>query len=270
MVKFTKKCKPIESLLILCLFIFGSCSTNGKHIKEIPTLEDASQVRQDGGFALERPHFIISPGDEIAIIVYRHEDLNRRLLIPPDGNIFFPLVGELNVSDMSAQQIRKVLSDGLSKYIVGPQINVDVVSIKSQRIYVLGEVHRPGVFQIDGEMDLIEAISKAGGFTDDAKPDKVFLIRGNIQSPKIQEFDIEKALDEGDLTQNTYLQKKDIVYVPASYISNVDDFFRHFENIIRPFVLLEQGIVLYPRVENVLSGEDNGGGDTQIIITPTR
>lgn len=262
---------------VLFLFIsvlISGCSHGMKNVSNVApitvasTSSDIQQPEQPIESSPERHFFIVSPGDEISVTVYRQEDLNRRILIPPDSYIFFPLVGELNISDMSTNQIRRTLTEGLSKYIIDPQVSVDVISIRSQKLFVLGEVNRPGVFEINGEMDIIEAISRAGGFTRDAKKDKVLLIRGNLLSPQIKTFDIDKALKNGDITQNIILQKKDIVYVPPSYIASMDRFFKHFENVVRPIVLLEQGIVLSPQVEDVLKGDSNKSDLPPLVITP--
>ncbi|OHB71725.1 MAG: hypothetical protein A2W23_06955 [Planctomycetes bacterium RBG_16_43_13] len=266
----------LKNLFIIFLLICVSgCAATVKNaqktenIHEIPGgPSEGLQGTEDAEIPITKPRFIIVPGDELSISVYRNEELNRRILIPPDGLIFFPLVGEIDVVNMSPGQIRKIITDGLSEYIVDPQVSVDPVVIRSQKIFVLGEVNRPGVFFIEGQMALIEALSKAGGFTKDAKSDKVLLIRGDMAAPELQTFDVKSTLKRGDLTQNLYLQRGDILYVPPTYVSNVDRFFKHLESIIRPVVLLEQGIVLYPRVEDAIKGESQENGPPPLVITP--
>jgi polysaccharide export outer membrane protein len=109
-----------------------------------------------------------------------------------------------------------------------------VTTIGSQKFFVLGEVNHPGVYQLDRPKTVVEAISEAEGFTLDAKPSYVLLIRGGPSSPKpsYQVIDMEKVFKDIDMTQNLALQQGDIIYVPASAYANVERFFERLWTII--------------------------------------
>ncbi|OGP09553.1 MAG: hypothetical protein A2X87_00035 [Deltaproteobacteria bacterium GWC2_42_51] len=199
--------------------------------------------------------FVLGPGDEIEITVYRNEDLNRKILIPPDGIISYPLIGEIKVGGTGITLVRRQLTEELNKYIINPQVSISVLTLRSQKIFVLGEVGRPGMFQINGPLDAVEAISMAGGLTLDANGKSVLLIRGDMSKPEIKTLNIADFFKKGEFSENASLQKGDIIYVPSSYIASVDRFFKHLQNIISPIVLMETGIVLEPLVEDVFSGE---------------
>jgi polysaccharide export outer membrane protein len=126
------------------------------------------------------------------------------------------------------------MREGLLKYFVDPQISVAVTSIGSQKFFVLGEVNKPGVFQLDRPKTAVEAISEAGGFTLDAKPSYVLLIRGGPTNPKpnYQVLDMKKVFKEIDMTQNLALNQGDIIYVPASEYADVERFFNRLWKII--------------------------------------
>jgi len=111
------------------------------------------------------------------------------------------------------------------------------------------------MFQINGPLDAVEAISMAGGLTLDANGKSVLLIRGDMSKPEIKTLNIADFFKKGEFSENASLQKGDIIYVPSSYIASVDRFFKHLQNIISPIVLMETGIVLEPLVEDVFSGE---------------
>ncbi|MBI4710123.1 MAG: SLBB domain-containing protein [Nitrospirae bacterium] len=113
--------------------------------------------------------------------------------------------------------------------------------MRCSAIIVLGEVRTPGFFQIETSMTVLEAVSRAGGFTLDGKKKSVLLIRGGLKTPQLITLNLEKALSKGDLAQNIQLQRDDIVYVPRTYISNVDRFFGHLATIISPLYTLESG-----------------------------
>lgn len=213
--------------------------------------------------------FILGTGDEIEITVYRHDDLNRRIRVPPEGKNILPLIGEIQTKGVSVYQINEKIKEELSNYLVNPEVSVEVTSFKGQKIFVLGEVHRPGVYQIDPPTTVLEAISNAGGFNLDGKSSSVLLIRGGPEKPEVKTLDLKKTLEKGKVSQNILLQTGDVVYVPRTFIAQVDRFFQHFENIIRPIVWSEQGIILAPRVEDVFQGEsaaDKGSSNVPIVI----
>ncbi len=213
--------------------------------------------------------FILGAGDEIEIKVYRHDDLNRRIRVPPEGKNTLPLIGEIQTKGVSVYQINEKIKEGLSNYLVNPEVSVEVTAFKGQKIFVLGEVHRPGVYQIDPPTTVLEAISNAGGFNLDGKSSSVLLVRGGPEKPEIKTLDLKKTLEKGKVSQNILLQTGDVVYVPRTFFANVDRFFQHFENIIRPIVWSEQGIILAPRVEDVFQGgssSNNGSSNVPIVI----
>lgn len=244
--------------------LVGEVHARGKTLREV-----RESIRNG---LLSYHELTLSHGDEIAVTVYRNDELNRRLVIPPDNRFFYPLVGEIDTKGKTITQIRGVITNGLSKFMVDPQVSVDIVAygrskvvvdpqvtveviaLGGQKVFVLGEVNKPGVFTLEGGVDTVEAISRAGGFTLDARKNNVLLIRGGLEHPDLRMLNIEKFLKGADLSQNIPLQRGDIVYIPASAIANVDRFFRHFATIINPIVTLETGIVLAPSVEDTFTG----------------
>src|SRR3972149_597839 len=108
------------------------------------------------------------------------------------------------------------------------------------------------------------------GFILDGKDNSVVLIRGGARIPEIKKLDLESALDKGEVSQNMCLQTGDVVFVPRTFIANVDRFFSHFEKIIRPILFMEQAIIVAPRVEDVFQGESAGATKSKvpIVISP--
>lgn len=211
--------------------------------------------------------FILGVGDEVELTVYRHDDLTKKVRIPPDGTNTFPLIGEIKTNGTSIHQLREKIKETLSVYLVEPQVSLEITSFRGQKIFILGEVNSPGVYQIDTPTTIIEAIAKAGGYTLDGKYNSVVLIRGGPEKPELKRLDLKKTFATGDLSQNVLLKSGDVVYVPRTFISNVDRFFKHFENILRPLVWTEQGIVLGDRIDAEVFGEQRAQ-PTQIIISP--
>lgn len=297
LIKLTMRCdhmirsKTVRYLLIirlciLCLTIVtvqkstrGDVSPSGKQtFKTNRSTKTQKAIKTEENTAPEPPEtnqekpliiseFVLGVGDEVELSVYRHDDLSKKVRIPPDGINTFPLIGEIPTRGISIHQLRKNIKESLSVYVVDPQVSLEITSFKGQKIFILGEVNMPGAYQIDTPTTVIEAIARAGGYTLDGKYSSVVLIRGGPEKPELKKLDLKKTFVKGDLSQNVYLKSGDVVYVPRTFISNVDRFFKHFENIIKPFVWTEQGIVLGDRIDSEVFNSARSA-PTNIVITP--
>jgi len=212
------------------------------------------------------PAFVVGPGDELRIYVHNHPDLTMTVRVPPSGSILYPFLGEIPVAGRTLGEVRDALTAGLAEgYIPNPQIAVNIENIQGRKIYVLGEVRNPGVFYAEDQMDAVEAISLAGGLTQDARRSAVLLIRRSGEQTYMNALDLGRLFGRADFSQNVGLQTGDILYVPPSRIANVEQFFLRLNNILTPIrANIMEGIILAPRVEDVLRGEDDEGIPVQI------
>jgi len=242
-------------LLTIVILLSPGCTTETatydiKGEAKEPTAVISEDNQEDGMGEAERENasrvsqFILGTGDELEITVYRKADLNQTVRIGPSGKIMYPLTGDIQAAGLGIFQLRDKIRDGLSKYIVNPQVSVRIVSIRSQKIIVLGEVNRPGFLQPETSLNTLEVISQAGGFTINSEQKSVLLIRGGMEKPELRRLDLKKALKEGDLSDNVLLRSGDIIYVPNTFISNVSRFFAHLSVIISPVVEAERGYLL--------------------------
>lgn len=210
----------------------------------------------------------LGPGDEIEVKVYRHDDLTRKTKIPSSGVIVLPLIGEIKAAGQGAEPLRQQITQAYDKYIVNPQVMLDITSQRSSKLVILGEVRQPGVFYIDRPTSAIDGVSLAGGFTRDAKSKEVLLLRKGGDKAAHYKLDLASALNASDLNQNIALQAGDILYVPPSTAANVDRFFAHVENILRPLLFVEQAIVVGHQAQGILLHGDAPGSTTSVIISP--
>jgi polysaccharide export outer membrane protein len=126
----------------------------------------------------------IGPGDVLMISVWGDEDLTREVVVSPEGVFSFPLIGEVRAAGCSAEEVRRTISERLADgYLVDPQVEVVIREYKSQKVYVLGEVVRPGTYPIERKASILEIISKAGGLGEEAG-DAAQIIRGGNQSAR--------------------------------------------------------------------------------------
>lgn len=156
----------------------------------------------------------IKPGDIISISVWREDDLRSDVLIRPDGKFSFPLAGDVDARGKSVEQIRELLVKRLSRYIPDLVVSVSVVAINGNKVYVIGQVNRPGEISVNPNIDVMQALSVAGGANPFAQLNDISILRrtenGLISIP-FRYGDIEKGKR---LEQNIILQAGDVVVVP--------------------------------------------------------
>lgn len=221
--------------IFLIFTLFSGCASQkaNVNVKEY-TAEDIKPITIT--------EFTLGPSDVLDVHVWRNNELSRKVQVDPYGKISYPFIGEISVAGMSVQQFKEVLRQGLSKYYVDPVIEVNVSAMQSQKISVLGEVSKPGVFALSKPIDVLEAIALSGGFTHDAKEENVLVIRGDKNNPDLIKLDLKSAMNYADLKQNIRLQNGDIVYVPVTFIADASRFFKYLRDIMYPVVVLGHDI----------------------------
>ena len=151
--------------------------------------------------------------DVIEVFVWKEPELSSTVVVRPDGNVSLPLIGELEAAGRTATYLQAEIAKRLKQYVSEPVVNVMVKEINSPKISVLGQVRKPDVYSIKRRITVLEAIALAGGFTDFAKKDRVYVLRNgqpNGQQRRIK-VDLKNAVKEG--TGMLYLEPTDTVYV---------------------------------------------------------
>ena len=158
--------------------------------------------------------YLLNPGDRLSITVWKEQDLQRQVLVRPDGSFSFPLAGDINARNKSVEQVRDELAQRLSRFIPDPVVTVATEEVLGNRIYVIGQVNRPGEFVASSRVDVVQALSIAGGFAVFAQKNDVKILRrvnGELQAIPFRYGDIEKGKNLG---QNQILQSGDVIVVP--------------------------------------------------------
>ena len=166
--------------------------------------------------------YYMRPGDELNIVVTQQQDLGNSstnqspFVVRPDGNVSFPLVGEIHAEGMTVSQFTDVLQQGLSRYIVDPDVSVNISKLGRVRVYVFGEVRKPGAVELDKGHTVIDAIGAAQGFTRDTAKKKIFLIPQDHPKSLIP-INLNNMLKTGDMSQNVTLREGDILYLTKNH-----------------------------------------------------
>jgi polysaccharide biosynthesis/export protein len=162
----------------------------------------------------ESSSYSIHPGDKLEISVWQEEALKRELRVLPDGSISFPLAGNLFVAGKSITQIQVELKEKLAEYIADPNVNVSVKETDGNIIYVIGEVKTPGKFVMYQPMDVMQALSLAGGLTAYAKTNDIKVLRRQGEKSEAIEFEYSEVAGGNQLEKNHMLHSGDVVVVP--------------------------------------------------------
>jgi len=167
----------------------------------------------------------LRPGDEIEIKFFYHPGLNERLIIGPDGKISLQLIDQILVAGLTTSQLDELLTREYDKYLVNVSVSVIARVYSGLKVYVGGEVGRPGFYSLAGNMTVLQSIFAAQGFRATAKPENVILVRKGPESrPLAMAIDLGPVISGEQLENDIYLMPSDIVYVPKTWISKAGDF----------------------------------------------
>lgn len=161
----------------------------------------------------EQPYGI-QPGDVLEISVWSEPELERQVLVAPDGTISFPLAGELIARDKSVSELRREISAQLAQFLTDPIVTVSLSEVLGNKIYVIGQVASPGAYVVNPRVDVMQALSIAGGTTPYASlKDIVILRRNGGGEQEALSFRYDDVAMGRNLDQNVILQSGDVVIV---------------------------------------------------------
>ncbi|WP_347985751.1 polysaccharide biosynthesis/export family protein [Methylomonas sp. AM2-LC] len=160
-------------------------------------------------------NYLLSPGETMIITVWKEEGLQeQQYLISPDGTIIFPLVGTVIAAGKTITELKDYLTTRLADYITDPSITVKILNNQGNSVFVIGKVNKPGQYFSGRKIDVLQAISLAGGLTVYADDDSISVLRriGNVT--KVYPFDYTDVMKGESLEQNILLEPGDTVTVP--------------------------------------------------------
>jgi polysaccharide export outer membrane protein len=156
----------------------------------------------------------LQPGDELLISVWREEELNRQLVVLPDGRISYPLVGHVMAAGQSAEVLETLLAKHLEEFITEPQVSVSVTAVSGNVAFVFGQVNSPGPILMSRDLSVVQALALAGGFTPFASTGRIKIIREQGAEKTVLPVDYPAIERSGDLEYNHTLRAGDVIIVP--------------------------------------------------------
>lgn len=179
-----------------------------------------SEPAVDQPAAESKPHVIAEPGyqigpeDILEISIWKEEGLKKEVLVRPDGGISFPLIGDLQATGKTTVQLQQEITQKLEQFIPDPVVSVALLKVVGNKIYVIGKVNKPGEFVAGRYVDVLQALSMAGGLTPFAAENSIKILRKEGGKDVVMLFEYSSVKRGEHLEQNIMLKAGDVVVVP--------------------------------------------------------
>jgi polysaccharide export outer membrane protein len=186
---------------------------------EVPA-QDAAEAKPKAGTTAPQAsaagdaEYKIGAQDVLRIDVWKEPEISRTAPVRPDGRISLPLINDVQAAGLTSTQLAAVITDGLRKFITNPQVTVGVTEINSRRVYVTGEVTRPGAFPLLPNMTVLQALSSSGGFSQFAKLKSIYVLRTEDGKQAKHPFNYKQVISGKKPELNIPLQPGDVIVVP--------------------------------------------------------
>lgn len=164
--------------------------------------------------AAEAGGYGVNPGDILEISVWKEQDLQKQVMVRPDGYFSFPLTGDIRAEGRTVEAVRQEVASRVARFVPDPVVSVAVLEPRGSKVYVIGQVNRPGEYPINRFVDIVQAISMASGFTPFAQVDNIKILRRDGATQSAIPFSYGDIAAGKRLQQNIVLEPGDTVLVP--------------------------------------------------------
>jgi polysaccharide biosynthesis/export protein len=210
--------RMIFLLLASCIGANGASAGSQAQVPQDKTEEGKTPRSQTPAPSTQNspidPRYKIGAQDVLQIDVWKEPELTRSVPVRPDGKITLPLLNDLQAAGLTPMELAGEIREGLKKFINSPQVTVSVTTINSRRIYVTGEITRPGAFPLLPEMTVLQALTSAGGFTQFARIKNIYVLRVEGGQQVKLPFNYKAVVGGKKPEDNIQLQPGDTVVVP--------------------------------------------------------
>ena len=207
----------------------AACTEVGKN--NLPSPEEV-MARQKG--PVQRGEYSLMAGDKIAVKFPYHSARDQELPVRPDGKISLDVTGEIEAEGMTPLELAEVIKERSARFLKKPEVVVIVTGIGDRRVYVGGEVNRPGFVTVQEGMTPLQAVMAVGGFKDTAqKSDVLYIARDASGEYSASRVDLQDVVKHGT-PEVVRLTGNDIVYVPATRVANAGVFVKQYIRDLLP------------------------------------
>jgi polysaccharide biosynthesis/export protein len=204
--------KKYQRLIVCVFFLLFLSFDYGWAAGDAPTQAAAGKTADE--IKGNNNDYIIGPGDQLDISVWKDETLTKLVSVLPDGKIYFPLIGEMAAGGKTISQLKREMEESLKPYMNELILSVDVRQVNSLLIYVIGRVNSPGRLALNANVNVLQALATAGGLNPFARRTQIRIFRQEGSETKIFKFDYDDVSNGSHLEQNINLKRGDVIVVP--------------------------------------------------------
>ena len=157
---------------------------------------------------------MIGPEDQLGIVYWREKDMSADVVVRPDGMISLPLLNDIPASGLTPEQLRLAITQGAQKFVEEPTVSVVVKAINSRKVFISGQVGKPGPYPLGGPTTVVQLIAMAGGVAEYADKKKIIVLRTENNRPTTFKFNYDDVMKGRNLGQNIELKPGDSILVP--------------------------------------------------------
>jgi polysaccharide export outer membrane protein len=207
------------SLLTLVASIAGASTSSGQTPaggagQSAAVAPAAARVAPVAGAVSPPPDYIIGAEDLLSVVFWRDKDMSSDVAVRPDGKISLPLLNDVQAAGLTPTQLRDQLTESSKQYIAEPNVTVVVRQINSRKIFITGQVQKPGPYVLGGSTTVLQLIATAGGVLEYAHSNKIVVMRSENGKQTSHPFDYKSVIAGKNLRQNIELRPGDTVIVP--------------------------------------------------------
>jgi polysaccharide export outer membrane protein len=158
--------------------------------------------------------YVIGPEDVLSIVFWRDKDMSADVVVRPDGKVSLPLLNDIDAAGLTPEQLRQELVKRASKFVEDPNASVVVKEIHSRKVFITGNVAKPGSYPLAGEMNVMQLIALAGGLQEYADSKNIVVMRTESGTPATHRFNYKDVVKQKHIEQNIQLRAGDTVIVP--------------------------------------------------------
>jgi polysaccharide export outer membrane protein len=158
--------------------------------------------------------YVIGPDDQLSIVYWREKDLSADVVVRPDGLISLPLLNDIQASGLTPDQLRQEITKGATKFVEQPTVSVVVKTINSRKVFITGQVAKPGPYPLAGPTSVLQLIATAGGVSEYADKKKIVIVRKENGKEITLRFNYEDVMKGKNMAQNIELKLGDSIIVP--------------------------------------------------------
>ena len=204
--------KSVYFLVLTACIVLGGCANN----TELPSAATRASLTTD----VNNYQYLIGPGDQLTIFVWRNPEISGSFIVRPDGKVSTSLVEDIDVSGRTPTMLARELEEQLSTYINNPRVTVSLSRFNgpySEQVRVIGEATSPRTVSYTQHMTLLDLMIEVGGLTQFADGNGAKLIRVVNNEQRTYNINIENLIKDGDIAENIDILPGDIVIIPEAW-----------------------------------------------------